>query len=205
MDLLSKTILVAVVLVIIIAVLYYAFEKVFVPGPVTAQEASSQITSYLKEHNPNAVVNVTNVTPSTYAGSWHVVVSFLDNPNTPCPTYVVYSYDYPKYGFVNRTENSYTQDCRVIGLAGGTNYTIGSAPVAIVYSYDQNSSVIRNFVGLYGYDNIVVHAKYYPRISANNTNYSEVWIVNYSTITQANQSIYAIISQVNGTFYGTYT
>lgn len=203
MDLISKTVLVAVVIVVVIAVIYYAFEKVFVPGPVTEQQAAQLIVGYLQEHNPNAIVNVTNETPSTYQGSWHVVVSLISNPTTPCPTYVIYSFDYPKYGFVNRTDNVYTQNCQVSGLVGNSSYSIGAFPVAIVRSYNLRNSAITNFVNMNGYGNIVVHALYYPTITLNGFNYTKVWIVNYSA-TQTNGSVYAILSQVNGSFYSTY-
>ena len=203
MDLLMKALVIAIVLVVVIAVVYYAFEKVFVPGPVTEQQAATLILGYLKSHNPNAIVNVTNETQSVYPGSWHVVVSFINNPTTPCPTYIVYSFDYPKYGFVNRTDNVYTENCRIYGLVGNSSYTIGSFPDAIVRSYSLNNSAITNFVNINGYNNVVVHANYYPSININGFNYSKVWIVNYSSTTNS-RSIYAIISQVNGTFYSTY-
>ncbi len=204
MDLLSKTLVVAVVLVIIIAVAYFAFEKVFVPGPVTEQQAATIITQYLQSSNPNAQVNITNESQSSqYPGSWHVVVSVISNPTTTCPTYIVYYFDYPKFSLVNNTFNPYTQDCKIVGYVKGSSYIIGSFPVAIVYSYDLNNSAISNFVNINGNRSVVVHALYYPNISINGFNYTKVWIVNYSSIT-TNKSIYAIVSQVNGTFYSTY-
>ncbi len=203
MDLLTKTIVVAIVLILIVAAVYYAFEKVFVAGPVTESQAAQLIVSYLQNHSPKAIINITNETPSTYQGSWHVVVSFINNPTTPCPTYIIYSFDYPKYGFVNRTDNIYTQNCQITGYTG-LPYTIGSFPVATVYSYEYaNASAIKSFVNLNGYNNVIVHALYYPQTSINGYNYTKVWVVNYSA-PQTSKSVYAILSEPNGTFYSTY-
>ena len=203
MDLLLKTLIIAVVLVVIIAVIYYAFEKVFVPGPITEQQAATLITTYLQNNNPNALVNVTNETVSNYPGSWHVVVSLVSDPTTPCPTYIVYYFDYPKFSLVNSTNNIYTQHCEVVGYVKNQSYTIGSFPAAIILSYNSNSSAIHTFVNVSGYNNVIVHANYYPNIAINNFNYTKVWIVNYSATTN-NKSVYAVLSQSNGTLYTTY-
>ena len=203
MDLLSKTVIVAIVLVVIVALIYYAFEKVFLPGPITEQQAAQLITNYMQNNTPTAQISVVNETPSTYQGSWHVVVSFINYPTSPCPTYIIYSFDYPKFGFVSRSDNNYTQNCQISGLVANSSYAIGSFPVAIVRSYDQHDPAITSFVNLNGYNNVVVHALYYPTIAVNGFNYSKVWIVNYSA-PQMNRSVYAVVSQVNGSFISTY-
>ncbi len=203
MDLLSKAVIVAVVLVIIVVGAYYAFQKVFSQGTVTEPQAVALVTNYLQSHNPDAVINITNVTPSQFQGSWHIVASFINNPTTPCPTYLVYSFDYPKYGFVNRTDTIYTKNCTVYGLIGGTNYTIGSYPVAIVRSYSIGNKSITSYVSMVGYSNAVVHATYYPKFLFGGANYTKTWLVNYSAIT-SNQSLYAGISQVNGSLLFVY-
>ena len=203
MDLLSKAVIVAVVLVIIVVGAYYAFQKVFSQSAVTEQQAVTLVTNYLQSHNPGAVINITNVTPSQFSGSWHIVASFINNPATPCPTYLIYSFDYPKYGFVNRTDTVYTTNCTVYGLVTGTNYTIGSYPVAIVRSYSIKNPAIDSYVNMAGYSNVVVHAAYYSEFLFQGTNYTKTWLVNYSAIT-SNQSLYAGISQVNGSLLFTY-
>ncbi len=197
MDLLSKAVIIAIILVVAIVGAYYAFQKVFSQSTVTEQQAATLVTNYLQSHNPDAVINITNVTPSQFAGSWHIVASFINNPTTPCPTYLIYSFDYPKYGFVNRTETIYTTNCTVNGLVNGNNYTIGSYPVAIVRSYSLKNPSITSYVNLAGYSNVAVHAIYYSKFPLQGANYTKVWVVNYSAIT-SNQSLYAGISQVNG-------
>ena len=197
MDLLSKTLIVAIVLVLVIVGAYYAFEKVFGQGSVTAQEAASLVKSNLQSHNPNAVVNITNVTQSQYPGSWHVVASFINDPTTPCPTYIIYSFDYPQYGFVDRADTIYTENCTINGFVTGSNYAIGSYPVAIVRSYSLKSPEITSYVDNAGYNNVVVHASYYQSFPFSGTNYTKVWLVNYSATT-SNRSVYAGVSQVNG-------
>lgn len=203
MDLLSKAVIIAVVLVVIIVGAYYAFQNVFSQGVVTEQRAVALVTNYLQSHNPDAIINITNVTPSQFPGSWHIIASFINNPTTPCPTYLIYSFDYPKYGFVNRTDTIYTTNCTVYGLISGTNYTIGSYPVAIVRSYSVKDPAITSYVSIAGYNNVIVHAVYYYEFPFGGTNYTKIWLVNYSATT-SNQSLYAGISQVSGSLLFTY-
>ena len=198
MDLLSRTIIAMIIVIAVIVVIYYASQHVFPGGMVTKEQAASLVQSYLANHNPNAVVNVTNITPSQFAGSWHIVVSFINNPTRACPSYFIYSFDYPKYGFVNRTEYVYTQNCTISGLIANQSYVIGSYPVAIARSTSLNTSNVTSYLRLYGYNNTVVTATYYNATEAiSGRNYSKVWVVNYNSQI-ANRSVYNIIAQVNG-------
>jgi len=198
MDLLSKAILAAVVIVVIIFAGYFALSHVSFGQQVSQTEAESLVLHDLQNSNPGAIINITNVTPSQYAGSWHIVSSVVENATSPCPSYYIYSFDYPKYGFVYRVDNTYTSNCTIYGIIPGKSYTISSYPTAITESYISNISVIKAFVGKYGFGNVVVKALYYNYTSYLGVNYTGVWSVEYSA-PGTNQTVSALISQVNGT------
>lgn len=198
MDLLAKSILGIAVLIIILFIVYYATRHISV-SYVSKQSATEIVLSDLVKANPGSVVNITNVTPSLYQGSWHVVASVVTNATSPCPSYFIYSFDYPKYGLVNRTDNVYTENCRILGFVNGTSYTIGSYPEAITRVYNIGIPEISNMITTYGYQNIVAHAAYYENTSVNGNSYNGVWIVNYS-VENPNYSVYVVLDQSNGTY-----
>lgn len=202
MDLLSKTVIVAVAMVVIIFAGYFTLSHVSFGQQVSEAQASSLVFHDLQNSNPGAIINISNVTASTYAGSWHIVTSVITNSTSPCPSYFIYSFDYPKYGFVYRVDNTYTSNCNVYGITPGKAFDVGSYPVAITESYDQNVSAVRNFVSKYGFDNVVVTASYYNSTSFNGTNYSGVWLVSYAAA-NSNQTVEVLLSQVNGTVLST--
>ncbi|MDE1768552.1 MAG: hypothetical protein KGH62_04230, partial [Candidatus Micrarchaeota archaeon] len=131
-------------------------------------------------YGANAIVNVTNVTPSQYAGSWHILAGVILNNTSPCPSYYVYSFEYPQYQFVSRVQNVYTSGCNV------NETTIGSYPVAIAKSYALNISQVKTFVSTYGYNNVIVTASHIPKILISGTNYTDVWAVYYNAPTSTN-------------------
>jgi hypothetical protein len=143
------------------------------------------------------------VTPSQFSGSWHIVASVIKNPTRPCPSYYVYSFDYPQYGFVNRTESVYTEGCTIYGMIANKSYIIGSYPVAIARSYSLGTANVSNFVESVGYNNTVVHAVYYNQTYVDGAEYSSVWIVNYSS-PASNKNVYSVISQIDGNFITAY-
>jgi hypothetical protein len=100
MDLLTKSIMIVVVIVIIIALLYYLIVHFGITTQVSEAEAISLVTSDIKNSHPGAVINITNVSPSQYPGSWHIIMSVIYNATSPCPSFYTYSFDYPKFGFV---------------------------------------------------------------------------------------------------------
>lgn len=203
MDILERTLLAIVAIVLVFFALYYATQHYLTGGSVTKQQAVTLVESYLQNNNPNAIINITNVTPSQYAGSWHVVASVIKNPESPCPGYYVYSYDYPQYELVNRTESVYTAGCVIYGLIPNQGYIIGSYPVAIARATSLNTSNVKLFIESVGYNNTVVHALYYNDTNVGGQNVSRVWIVNYSSAA-SNKNVYSVISQINGTFIATY-
>ncbi|MDE1861099.1 MAG: hypothetical protein KGH72_05300 [Candidatus Micrarchaeota archaeon] len=196
MDLIIKALIVGVV---IIAALYgvYYFSNHSFSQTLTQQQAVSLVQHDLQTTYPEAIINITNVTPSEFVGSWHIVASMIFNATTPCPAYYIYSFDYPKYGFVYRLDNNYTANCIVNGLAGNKSYVVASYPVAIARSYSLNLSNVMGYVERYGYSNVNVHAAYYPYTIFNFVNYTKVWIVNYSA-PAANYSAYVVLNQNGG-------
>jgi hypothetical protein len=197
MDLMSKAILAAVILVIVIFVGYYAISHVSFGKQLTEAQASSLVFHDLQNSNPSAIINITNVTASRYPGSWHIIASIVTNATSPCPSYSIYSIDYPAFTFVNGVENTYTGNCTIYGRVPGTNYSIGSYPVAITDSYIKNISIVKVFVDRYGFSNVVVHATYYNSTNYNGENYTGVWLVEYTT-PNSNQTISVLLSQQSG-------
>lgn len=196
MDLLGKSVVAAIIIVIVLFSAYALLRNSFTQH-VTEQQAVSLVKSDLANSYPGSVVNVTNVTPSQFSGSWHIVTSIIQNGTTPCPYYAIYTFDYPQYGFVYRVENIYTQDCIVYGLQTNKSYIIASYPVAIARSYSLNTTAVRNYVAQYGYNNMDVHATYYNSTTANGHVYTNVWAVNYSA-PGASSTVAVLITQSNG-------
>jgi hypothetical protein len=201
MDLLLKSAIAVVVIVALFAGLFLFKGSLF--QRLSASQADSVILSYLGNSYPGASINVTNTTPSQFAGSWHILSSIITNPSSPCPSYYVYSFDYPKYNLVYRVENVYTDNCTIVGMFPGERYLIGSYPAAITRSYNLNVSSIRDFVGRYGYSDVVVKANYYNTTNIGGMDYHNVWMVSYSS-PQSNHSVYVMLSQLNGTFVLSY-
>ena len=202
MDLLVKTILAAVVVFALLFVVYYLVGHVL-SGPITSSQAVSLVESDLSRSYPSAVINITNVTQSQYPGSWHIVASVITNATSPCPTYSVLSFDYPKYGFVSRLENNYTSGCVVYGLVGNSSYILASYPVAIARSYSLKIPQVMDYVKSVGYANTIVTATYYPTFYHIGKDYSKIWLVNYSS-PRSNQAVYVILTQESGNFVTEY-
>lgn len=204
MDLFSKSILVAVILVVIIFIGYYALSHASFTQQVSKTEAESLFLHDLQNSNSGADINITNVTPSQYPGSWHIIASVILNATTPCPSYYIYSTDYPKFpSFTYTIDNTYTKNCAIYLSKVGNGYLISSYPVAITDSYLQNLSVVNDFISKYGYNNVVVHAHYYNSTYFYGQDFTNVWLVNYTTTT-SRQYVEVLISQENGTSLSTY-
>ncbi|MGI0141540.1 MAG: hypothetical protein ACREBF_02720 [Candidatus Micrarchaeales archaeon] len=204
MNLLAKVIVAAIVLVIVLLAVYFGAQKLKLGQQVTQVQAVSLVTNYLQNANPNTVVNVTNVTRSTYPGSWHILTSVAFNSTSPCPSYASYSFDYPQYGFVYRVQNNYTSNCVIYGLEQNKSYILAAAPLAIARSYNLSIPLINTFVSTYGYNNVVVHANFYNSISLKSKTYANIWLVNYSAPT-ASYSVFTVITQAGGLALTNYT
>lgn len=203
MDLLLKALIAAVAVMVLVYLGYYAISHVSFGPQVSKAQAESLVLHDLQNANPSGIINITNVTTSQYAGSWHIIASVVLNATSTCPSYYIYSFDYPKYGFVYRVDNTYTSNCIIYGTTPGVAFPIGSYPVAITQSYLLNLSIVNRFISRYGLQNVMVHASYYPRLDFYGTNYTSTWLVNY-TSTTAGQYVSVLLSQANGTALNTH-
>jgi hypothetical protein len=198
MDLLVKSAIAVVVVVVIVGAAFYLQSSGVFTQQVTQAQAVSLVYHDLQNSNPTANINITNVTPSQYSGSWHIMVSIIENATSPCPSYFVYSFDYPKYGFVYQIYNTYTDNCVIYGNKGNQTI-IGSAPAAITRSYDLNIPAVVSFIQKYGYSSVKTYAAYYKNfVSTGGYNYTGVWLVNYIT-SKSNATVSVLIYQNNGT------
>ncbi len=198
MNLVEATLVLVVIVLVAISILYLALSK-GVLNRVTESQAVQLVTSDLENKYPGGIVNVTNVTPSArYPGSWHIVVSLVLNATSPCPNYVVYSYDYPAFTFIPTTVNVYTNSCRILGFNTITPFSIASAPVAIVRATQLNISSVDRFINTFGYSNVSTKAVFFPSYVIKGKNYTNLWQITYSS-PKANYSVEVWITQLNGT------
>lgn len=202
MDLLAKVFLYAVIILAVLLVVYSVFQQSSIFSPhVSKQQAEALVIEDLLGANPAFVVNITNVTPSNYSGSWHILASVTYNYTTPCPSSFDYSFDYPKFGFVYRVSNTYTTYSNgVCTIAGNAT---GRLSVAIARSWKSGNANITNYVNSVGFNNTTVRAVYYESIGRFGMNFSKVWLVNY-TSTLSNRSVCAMVSYGNGSTIGSY-
>ncbi len=140
MGLLSSSAIAILIIVVIFVLLYLGVKYFGIGTHVTEAQALSLVEGDVQNANPGVLINVTNVTPSQFPGSWHILMSVILNATSPCPSYYIYSFDYPKYGFVYNIENTYTSNCIVYGLMQNKSYIIASYPVAVVRAYSFNAS-----------------------------------------------------------------
>ena len=202
MSLLVNVLVLAVIIIAILAAVFLFGQQIF-PSTITTTQAESLVLSDLQNANPGANLSVTNVTPSQFSGSWHIVVSAVLNATSPCPSYYIYSFDYPKYGFVYRIVNDYASGCSIFVVGNQSTYTLTSYPVAITRSYMLNVSQIKDFVNAYGYYNVSTSAQFFNKTVMAGTTYNDIWLVRYSA-RKATHSVYAILSEAGGDLLGTY-
>ena len=202
MNLIEATFILALAVIIIILLLYFAISH-FAPSKVTEQQATTLILNDLLKNYPYANVTLDNVTPSIYPGSWHVLVSVVFNATSPCPAYYIYAYDYPKFGFVPTNINNYTGDCVINGFTSNKTFLFTSYPAAITRATDLHLPQVQNYISEFGYSNVSVHASFFNYTKAENKTYANVWLVNYSAA-KAKYAVYVMISQLNGTLIATY-
>lgn len=199
MDLLTKSIMAVVILVLVVFLGFYFAKQINLGQPqMTREQAVSFVLNDFNNNMPDSIINITNVTPSQYPGSWHIVASVITNATTPCPSYFIYSFDYPKFGFVYRVDNIYTDRCTIYGFSENKTNIITSYPVAITRSYNLNLTSVRNLVNKYGYDSIKVNATFYNAITLSGQNYTKVWIVAYGSRLDPINYTYVVLSQAGG-------
>jgi hypothetical protein len=198
MQLLASVLTLAVIVIVVVLAAYYAYNYfASAPSQITGQQAAALITSDLQAAYPNAVVNITSVAPSPYAGSWHIVASVTENATSPCPSYFINTYDYPQFRFVSTPQNTYTSNCKIYVFSPNAAFKLGSAPVAIAWASKHVVSVI-DYISRFGYSSIAASAKYQSNATSGGS-----WSLVYSS-PNANYSVHAVLADVNGTLLSTY-
>ncbi len=203
MGLITNVLIVAIIaIVILVAARSIAGTA---PQQVTSAQASAEVKDFITSSFSGSTVNVTtNITPSNYQGSWHIVAQAIINGTKVCPSYYIYSFDYPRFTLVNNTENLYTSNCVVGGIQPNLPYMISSYPVAIAMSYDAHIPKVEAFISRYGRNAVDVYANYFRSIALNGTNYTKAWIINY-TMPSASHYVVVVLNQtvvqdrINGT------
>ncbi|MFI5412474.1 MAG: hypothetical protein ACHQX1_01130 [Candidatus Micrarchaeales archaeon] len=196
MDLLLKVGILIIALVIVASAIFLIFVHTTKAGPLTEQQAESLVLNDIISQNPNATVTVVSQSPSILANnSWSIVLSIVYNGTKPCPTLFIQGYDYPATGLVPGTDNLYTRGCVIYGLSSAPTYVISSPIIAIVRSYNNTNPAAKNFVAAYGYSSTNVNAQFYPILNSSSplkpswavaTNYTNVWLLNYSSTATPN-------------------
>ena len=199
MNLLATVLVFAIVVVVAILAVYYAYTLFSSSSgqQLTEQHAESLIVSDLQAAYPNAIVNITNATSSTYAGSWHIVASVTENATSPCPSYFINTYDYPQFRFVSTPQNTYTANCKIYVFSPNSAFRLGSAPVAIAWASKHVPNIIY-FISRFGYGNVNASAKYQV-----NATEGDVWLLAYIS-PLANYTAHAVLADTNGTLISVY-
>ncbi|MEM0201338.1 MAG: hypothetical protein QXD23_02935 [Candidatus Micrarchaeaceae archaeon] len=204
MDLLSKTIIGVIIIIAVIFVFYYLQSNgIFGTYTITQSQAKALVLNDLQNTFQNAVINITNVSKSQYQGSWHIIAAIVQNSTSPCPDYSVVSFDYPKYNFVYKIENVYTQNCVIYQKGLNQSSIISSYPTAIIKSYESNLTLIKNYVNKYGFNNVSVYANYFSNLKYLSKNYTDIWEINYTT-TKSNNVVSVLLYESNGMIAKTY-
>ncbi len=203
MDLLVKTVIGAIIVAILISVAYDFAQGGFTQQ-TSAAYAANTVYSYLKTTFPGAIINITNESNSTFQGSWHILASVINEPNSPCPGYAVYSFDYPKYKLVYQVENVYTANCTIFGFNTNGTYLVVSGPVAVTRAYSLNITQVNELVKTFGFNNVTTSAQFYNSITIQNSTYDSVWLTNFSA-KNSNYSTYVAITQHGGNAVANYT
>lgn len=214
MDLLSRVAVLAVIIIIIAGLIFLFIKQNFgntlCKPPLSSDRAVQCVLSDLEASNPSANISVVDVSQSKISNSsWNIVLSVVYNGTKPCPTLFIEAFDYPATGLVPSVDNLYTRNCIIFGLPSESPYFNSSRSpyIAIVRSYNQSNPSITNYVSAHGYDNVIVHAKFYSYLDLNTTHlgkqYYNVWLINYSA-TNAQDSDFVVMDS-SGVIVGNYT
>ncbi len=188
MELLAKVIVCAIVIVAMVFIGYYvATSNMLMAQSVNSQQASALVKTDLMDLYPNANITLTEVVPSNYSGSWHVEAAVILNATSPCPSYSILSFDYPKFGFVSTKKDIYAQNCTPMNYSMGN--LIPNPQVATTLASGLAS--VKAYIVAYGAPNVTA-------VTALSDN---AYIINYSTKRSSNY-IVAILSQKNGSVLG---
>jgi len=208
MDLFLKVGVIVVVLIVIAGLGFIVFQHAKGSTAVTSGQAVQFVKSDLIEMNPSANITVINVSQSRLqAGSWDIVLSIVYNATRPCPTLLIQGFDYPATGLVPSLDNLYTTKCVIYGMSDAPSYVISSPVIATARSYNESPTSVSTYVSTYGYNNTVVHSKFYTMLNSSVTgsskNFTNVWLVNY-TASGVGYSEYLIMDS-SGTVVANYS
>ncbi len=194
MDLFGKVVVGVVVVIVFAMIIFTAITHVSSAKKLTAQQAETFISNYLKQLSPGAEVDIINVTPSKLVnGSWDVFAGIIYNQTTPCPTVVIEDFDYPATNMLPRTDNVYASNCTIYGNTSIA--TVRLPAIAIATSY-QESDAAKAYVESFGYNGTAVHARFFQNLTGspyNPKNGTDIWIVNY-TAARSNYSLYVTLN-----------
>lgn len=199
MELLMRVVVLAVIVIAVFLAAYLIVTSISPMSSVTKEQAENLVVGDLMSKYPGAEINITNATSSIYPGSWEIIVGIIVNSTSPCPSYFVDTFEYPKFGFVNRTQNTYTGDCKIQAYSQGQR--LYNSPVAITRAY--NVSGVKDYLGAFGFGNVTVTARNYTAAKLQGTDYSSIWLVNYSSA-RASYNFYVVLSQLNGSILNAY-
>ena len=214
MDLLSKAVIAAVVLVVIAVVLISV--KGIVPlhhTQLNATTVSTLVVSDLQQAYPNATVKLLSANRSYSSNdSWSVTLLVVYGPRTPCPTIKVEDFDYPETGLlptVTEVYSNYSDGmCHVYGLPNSAlpyfSYTVTSPESAIDRAYNSDYPPLVQFINQNGFSNVTASASFLNKTtSVFGENYTNVWLVRYSSANTAhNDSQYVLMNYSGGVLTG---
>ncbi len=195
MGLIANVFMVAVIVIIVLVAISYLHGGSH--QQLTESQAVAEVQNFIISSFPNSAVNVTtNVTPSaSHPANWTIQAQAIINGTKPCPSDFVYTFEVPAFSLVNRTQNVLASNCHV------DESTIGSAPIAIAWTYADNEPQIPQlhaFVSSYSYPNVTVSADRLSNYSVNGRNFTDVWLVTYSA-RLSNHTVSVLLYQANGT------
>ncbi|MEM3841099.1 MAG: hypothetical protein QXN59_00165, partial [Candidatus Micrarchaeaceae archaeon] len=175
MDLLSKAIITAVILVIA-AILLISFRDL-IPvhsKPLNATSVSQLVISDMKQSYPNATISLLYANRSySNSSSWTVTLGVVYGPSTPCPTVKVENFNYPATGLlptVIEVYSNYSKGvCHVYGLPNSAlpyfSYTVTSPETAIARAYNSDYAPLVQFINQSGFSNVTASASFFNRTS----------------------------------------
>ncbi|MGC8669961.1 MAG: hypothetical protein ACP5TL_02295 [Candidatus Micrarchaeia archaeon] len=210
MDLITK-----VGIIVIVLALFIVLASFLQHGTASQLTESQAVTLVMKKLNltyPNAVIQIINVSNSSYYSNskivpnWDITVSIIENATLACPGVSTESFSYPARGLLPITINNYTNtNCTMSGLGSAPLYIINSPYVAKMQSYISKYPQIISYVKKYGYANTLVSAKLMAVIGPKNfTNINRTfynsWLVSYNA-NNANTIIYVLMNTTGTILY----
>ncbi len=191
---------IATVVIIIIALAAFLFKgNASSKSNINATQAEQFVLSDLYQSAPYANFTLLNISKTTNS-SWYITVSATYNASTPCPTYLVESFNYPSENLAPVVNNIYASDCTVHELINNATSGINIPALAIATATTQARSgedtALYNYLSTYTYNATHAHATFFrtnPFPSIFDQYGNDIWVVNY-TASKSNYSLYVALS-----------